>query len=392
MDAMRWTGRPIERPLAAGRRRRGPAALALAGCLLALLAAGAARAQEPAPPAGSAVEAPSPPAEERSGPKIIIHGFLTQAYARADSGQILGIPEKGTADYRAAALQVRADLTDNDIFAIQLQHERFGDSVVQGFHSDVELDWLFYEHRWGDSAVKIGKVQIPFGIYNEVRDVGTLLPFYRPSPNFYGEGAFTSETVDGIVLSHTFNLGRSWQLDGDLHYGNWEYINRSSTFEKRKVRNSTGVELWLSTPVPGLRVGAGAMRYDVDPPDGLRWETYHVSMEAEFGRFVTHAEYKNIDFGQGTYDAGYAHLGFRATDKITINAQLDRSNLNIDFFRDGKFDTDKALGVNYAFRNDLVLKAEYHWNEGYTPEVPQQDFFAPAVKTNYGILSLSTSF
>src|ERR1044071_6876430 len=191
------------------------------------------------------------PAEAPTGPQITIHGYLTQAYARSDGAEIQGIPEEGTADYRTAALQIRADVTEQDTFAIQLSHERFGESDIKAFQDDLALDWIFFENQFGDSSVKVGRVPIPFGIYNEVRDVGTLLPFYRPSTNFYGEGAYTSETVDGIVLSRVFDLGGSWRLDGDVHYGSWEFVNRSGSFSKNKVEDSIGVELWLETPLPG---------------------------------------------------------------------------------------------------------------------------------------------
>ncbi len=342
---------------------------------------------------GQALIAQSDPAaeEESEGIALTIHGYLTQAYAQSDGNEIAGISEDGTADYRAAAIQIRAGISEEDSFAVQFSHERFGESGLKAFQADVALDWIFYDHRFGDSGIKVGRVPIPFGIYNEVRDVGTLLPFYRPSINFYGEGAYTSETVDGIVLSHTFDLG-DWNLAGDLHYGNWEFINRSGRFAKRKVRDSIGVELWLETPVPGLRIGAGGMRFDVEEPDGFRWKTYHISAQGQFGRVEANAEYKWIDFVEGTYDAGYLHLGVRATDKIVVNGQYDYSDLNIDFFREGDFDDDAALGVNYSVRPDLVVKLEHHWNEGFTPEVPAQNFFAPKLETRYWLLSLSASF
>lgn len=378
-------------------RRGGAAALLAAGLLT--LAAPRAMAQEPAAAgqdpvaeAGASDEAPASGEAAPGGPRITFHGYLSQAYARSDGNEIAGISEDGTADYRTAALQIRADFAENDTFALQFSHERFGDSDLQEFQEDVALDWLFYEHRFAATTVKVGRVPIPFGIYNEVRDVGTLLPFYRPSTNFYGEGAYTSETVDGIVVSHAFGRGSAWQLDGDVHYGNWEFINRSGSFSEQTVRDSIGVELWLSTPLPGLRIGAGGMRYDVDEPDGNRWYTYHVSLQGDFGRVVTNVEYKTIDFAEGTYDAGYAHLGVRVTDAVTVNAQAETADLGIDFFREGDFDDDVALGVNYAFRPDLVVKLEHHWNEGYTPEEPPQNFFAPKLETRYFIASLSVSF
>jgi hypothetical protein len=123
--------------------------------------------------------------------KLFVHGYLTQAYARTNEHQLIGINDEGTTDYRMAALQFRYAITTNDNFVIQFSHERIGDSPVMQFKNDVELDWVFYEHRFNDAtSVKVGKVQIPMGIYNEIRDVGTILPFYRPIFSFYFEGAY----------------------------------------------------------------------------------------------------------------------------------------------------------------------------------------------------------
>jgi hypothetical protein len=56
---------------------------------------------------------------------------------------------------------------------------------------------------------------------------------------------------------------------------------------------------------------------------------------------------------------------------------------------------ERALGVNYRFRPDLVLKAEYHWVHGFRAE-GQQGLIpgrpVPDYKTQLGILSLATSF
>jgi hypothetical protein len=370
------------------------------GVLLASwsFAPGALRAEtSPQPPPAAEEEPAAPAADEPFDTKVSIHGYLSQAYAQSDGNEIAGTTESGTADYRTAAIQIRAEVSPQDSFAVQFSHERLGKTGLQAFQEDVALDWIFYEHRFADGlAVKVGKVQIPFGIYNEVRDVGTLFPFYRPSSNFYGEGSYTSETVDGVVLSRSFQLGGSWRLDGDLHYGNWEFVSRSNGFFLNKVQNSRGVELWLQTPVSGLRIGAGGMRYDVlaggSEDKTIGWKTYHVSAAWESGRVAAHAEYKKIDFGGGDYNAGYLHVGVNATDKLSIHGQIDRADLNIDFFRSGDFDDDHALAVDYAFRPDLVLKLEHHWNEGFTPEVPTQNFFAPAPKTRYWIASLSATF
>src|SRR5882724_11493390 len=64
--------------------------------------------QQPAPsePSTSAADNPDKKVAAKStsafAPTLVIHGFLSQAYAFSDGNQIIGIPKQGTADYRAA--------------------------------------------------------------------------------------------------------------------------------------------------------------------------------------------------------------------------------------------------------------------------------------------------
>jgi hypothetical protein len=373
-----------------------------AWCLLAV--AGAARAQTaPAEKPGEepAAKAEDQGTEEPEGLKISIHGYLSQAYAQSDGNQFLGITKDGTADYRTAALQIRADVTQRDAFAVQFSHERFGNSPIQTQFADVDLDWIFYEHRFGEgTTVKVGKVQTPYGIYNEVRDVGTLLPFYRPSHNFYADGAFSTETIDGIVLSHRFTFG-SWGLDGDLHYGNWEFLNKTNTgaYVTRRVDDSMGVQLWLQTPLSGLRIGAGAMDFQVQPttatPTEQGWNTRFYSLDSQFGRVVLQAEYRTVDVVTGDVNGGYVHLGVGLTEKLSAHGQYDDMDLKTKVGVRVKFDMDhdEALGLKYDFTPAHVLKAEYHWNEtAFWAENVVPAILGPTKKTEYWLLSFATSF
>jgi len=367
-------------------RRRGRTlaiSLALAACVGGLSALSA---QEASPaPAEAAV----------SGPKITVHGFLSQAYAKSDGHQILGISDQGSADYRSAALQIRADISPSDVFVVQISHERLGRSPVMSIKSDVELDWIFYEHRFGDSAVKVGRVQIPFGIYNEVLDVGTILPFYRPSRNFYGETAYSSETVDGVVLTHTFNFARGWSLDGDVYFGNLQFPERNfetGSYVKSNARNTRGAEVWIDTPVAGVRLGGGAVAYEIDSLFAKgTWKTKHLSLSAERKWFDVHSEIKWVDLGVGKLELGYVQAGVHFTDKLRLNIQQDLFYANLTGRRE-RTDSDRALGLNYAFNPGLVLKAEHHWTEGSFWLEDQSALGPPTTKTRYWILSLATSF
>jgi hypothetical protein len=333
--------------------------------------------------------------------KVTIHGHLSQAYAFSDGNQIIGIPEDGTADYRTAALQIRADISEDDIFVVQLSHERLGLSRAQAHHEDVELDWIFYERKFGNSAVKVGRIPIPFGVYNEVRDVGTVLPFYRPSRPLYEEGAFTAESVDGVLLAHGFSLG-AWHLEADAHFGNWEYFD--AQLNPVKVDNSLGLELWLETPVSGLKLGIGGLRMEVEGTTTPRQyrQLSHFSIAGDFGRVTGEIELKRDTFqrvsgGRGAQaNGGYARLGVGLTPKLILQGEYDFLHVQIQTPKTDKAkDNDRALGLNYRFRPDLVLKAEYHWVNGFRVEgqpglIPGRP--VPDYKTQFGILSLATSF
>jgi len=380
-------------------------AAGLLGLLDALPAAGQAAGQEAPPgPAATPVAEKSAAAAEMGlfGGKVVIHGFLSQAYAFSNGNQILGIPKQGTTDYNTAALQVRADMTTDDTFAIQLSHQRVGLSPVGKTLPEVAVEWLFYEHRFGNSSLKVGRVKVPYGIYNEVRAVGTVLPLYRPARDFYGSGAFTTETVDGALVSHNFELGKSWSLSGDLYYGNWTLFD---TFQNElRATKSIGTQFFLDTPLSGVRLGLGTLRFDasasrpVETTPATFWHEVHGSIQGTFGRVDGEVEYKkqkaDLSSGKTTYDMAvfYARIGVHLTDKWILHGQYEIFKVRLrDYPQLGNFDYDQdhMLALAYKPRLDLAVKAEYHWNGGHSiePDVP-----ASSVKTSYGILSVSASF
>ena len=156
---------------------------------------------------------------------LSVHGYLNQAYAFTDGKSIFGITKDGTTDYRHLALQFRNDVDESNVFIIQLSHRREGNSPEMQFHDDVELDWAYFEHRFSENfSIKIGKIQLPLGIYSEIRDVGVLLPFYQIPYMPYGESSYMSETIDGFSFKHTLPLSDNSSIESDLFVGQWRWI------------------------------------------------------------------------------------------------------------------------------------------------------------------------
>jgi hypothetical protein len=359
--------------------------------------------------------AAQPIAAQTLADRLSIHGYLTQAYAISDSHQVVGIPHGGTFDYRRAALLFRFKGTPNDAFVVQLASRELGDSPIDALTSEVQLDWAFYERRFGSkTTLRIGKAPIPMGIFNGTRYVGTLLPFYRAPIGFYQEGTFTGETLNGLVLMREITPESRWKLSGSLYGGGYEYLQAGTvlipggpppmyTVTAAKVKNLVGAQFWLQTPLTGLRVGLGGEHrddygvFDGNTSDTHASKDWWASVDGNFDRFSARGEYRNYALNAGQIHARtyYGQIGFRILDDLTVNAQRDvmdlrfglpTSDLHIPYGR------DNAIGVNYQFAPNIVGKFELHDAHGLSAEEPLDVLGGNGVQNNYLIASLSVSF
>jgi hypothetical protein len=370
-----------------------------------LMASAPASADDQTPPAPAA-PAPAAPAPEETTPeeaRLQVHGYLNQAFADTDEGVLFGIPPSGTFDYRTAALQFRFAMTDHDNLVLQLSNKRLGESPVMQVEPDVRLDWAFYERRFaGSGSFKAGRVPIPQGIYNELRDVGTVLPFYRVPFNFYQEGSYTSETLDGVQLSYTVFDSKKWPLELHAYFGGWELIETlggATPVTVARAEQGLGGQLWLRTPLPGVRLGLGGQTYNVRGgarPPGQKedWNTWYASFDGEYQRVKLQAEYRAVNIGADTdFEAFYILAAVNVLKGLSVNALGDFGNLQFPGL-DRDLHRDWAVGVSYAFRPNLVAKAEYHWATTFIEDDRALGFLdpQPAGKINYTILSLAASF
>ncbi|MEM1203135.1 MAG: hypothetical protein AAGN66_07890 [Acidobacteriota bacterium] len=389
---------------------------------------------------------------EKAGPlsKLQVHGFLTQAFATGNyqTGRFptlagpagptaeeisLGIPENGTTDYRNLALQFRYEISPEDIMIVQLSSRSLGISPISESEEEVELDWAFYERRLNDTtSLKVGRVQIPYGIFNEIRDVGTILPFYRPAFVFYREGSFTSETVDGVLLSHTFGAESDWAFEANVYAGEWDLVEIdpvNEVAEEARSEDSWGTQFWLNTPIYGLRFGFGTQRRNVvGGSEGVtrvagsssRFDEWTFSLDAAFDTWVFRSEYSSFENEEapfpgffasdfvGQFDSYYFQAGYYFTPKIRLYVQAEFTEFDVGasiFTEQVQYTAREDFGIalNYSFSPSVVLKAEYHEVEGEdlgflqvgapTPPFFQlQPIYADIDGGDYTIISLSASF
>lgn len=340
---------------------------------------------------------PAPPAESER--KLVIHGYLSQAFAVSDGHQVLGIPSDGTFDYRAAALQFRATMSPKDSFVLQFSQERLGESPVMEFTDSIDLDWVFYERALGSgTTVRVGRARVPFGIYNEIRFVGPLLPFFRTPDVFYPVGGYAFGSINGVVMSKSLFATHRFSLDTDLYGGQWSFL-QSGVATRVLAKKGLGGQLWLNTPLRGLRFGLGGNRSTwinaVSELPGARvaHHRWAASADGSFERFRLNAEYERDTATGQDVSAAYVLGSLHLTDKLNLNLEASRAHLKLALAAfDEELDRGYAVGASYAFRPDLVLKVENHWAKGRRFEDPGVTVFNPPLTADYVIVSLSTLF
>lgn len=321
----------------------------------------------------------------------------------------------GTGDYRRLAVLAAYQPTTEDRFVLQLAHRRLGDSPTMAMEPNVRVDMAFYERRFEQGTqVRIGKVSMPVGIYNEVRYAGTLTPFYRAPFVIYRDGTYTGETVDGLIVSHTLRAGEPWALSADVYGGTFDQVEFGATFPPSSApvytggvlrsKNVAGGQLWLATPLDGLRIGAAGRRQDdlggifERPERGADTKFWNTSIDANFERWLVRAERAGIKTFGFEMTAQYVQAGARVLPRLSVNGQMEVRDERLRFtptspWFDVKAGRDNAVGLNYHFRDASVLKLEAHSTSGFGYMYEMiVDISAPALKGAYYIASLSVAF
>ena len=347
------------------------------------------------------------PLAAQDGERIRIHGFLTQGAAIADTLPILGIPKAGTTDYRAAALQFRARVTDDRSFVVQLSHKRVGTSVISGAQDDVELDWAFFQQNYGTGNVRIGRFAMPTGIYNEIRDAGVVLPFFRAPFNQYTEGV---ETMDGVRTQQTLFGSSKFPLEVHAYAGGYDFkvaqaVPTGRTLVRDRVDRAVGGQLWLRTPIQGVRFGYGAQRISA-PQFSLLSRTARGdgwlgrgSVDVSLEKVIVRAEATRFQFEQFRYDAQLLQVGLKPTEQLGLWWQLDNADVRTLFPIPGvgprpvdyDYARSQGVAVNWAFSPQFIARVEGHFDKGYLFDVFRAPI-QPALSGNYYIASVAVSF
>lgn len=360
----------------------------------------------------AALTAPLRPAAAQSafGDRLEFHGALNAAYGRASDLAIFGVPKEGTSDYRVVTLQARYKLGERDAFVAQVFNRRLGTSPLAGAIPDVTMQWAFYQRRQGDFTFKAGRNPLPRGLMNEVRYIGTVLPFYRP-PIEVQQEAF--DAIDGAVVTYRRALGPV-ELEQHVFGGGSEFRAIATTANGPEVRlartdNMFGGQTYLTLPVAGLRFGAYGARYEFRQRTGVGYRSNWVfSGESTIDRLKVQAELSRIT-GHGPANdnrGGYVLASYRLHDRLSVAGQrawIDRKLYPTNLALSQMYPEVRTNGAaaSIGLTSNAVLKFEHHWRRGYsfdTPvtvlsaQTPSAVTFAPPGRSRYFLASVAVAF
>jgi hypothetical protein len=270
---------------------------------------------------------------------LTVHGYLTQGFAKATDAPLFGIPPAVTTDYRALALQVGYATSRTTALVLPRTPRRLGSSRSQAAEPHDALDWGFIQARWQGVNIRVGKVPMNRGLFNEIRDVGTLFPFFRASQAFYSEGV---ETMDGVSVGRTVNLGASgFSVDASMYGGQFGIVIEIATQNGLELINSTvtralGAQLQLRTPVTGLRLNTDYIALGQIDSGDSNFRLWTASADYAQDRYFVRGEYEIVrtsdrPTGAATsgYRAWYVQGGVGITDQLWANGQYEFSNLKL---------------------------------------------------------------
>lgn len=196
---------------------------------------------------------------------VSIHGFLSQGYMASQDYDYLAASSDGTFQFSEMGINFSSDVGDN----LRIGTQIFARDLGNLGNNSIELDWAFGDYHWQDwLGFRAGKIKMPYGFYNETRDVDALRTSVLMPQGVYDQRyrdlmvAITGAEVYGSTPCRSWGsldyqlIGGSTNMSPDGPVG--QALNGSGAFTVREIRvdRCVGGALTWNTPGVPLRFGS----------------------------------------------------------------------------------------------------------------------------------------
>jgi hypothetical protein len=191
-----------------------------------------------------------------------------------------------------------------------------------------------------------------------------------------------AEGYVGAGISGFYRINPSWSLDYDLYggelnlasYHSFDQILRPGSLpgelEVNETRDMIGGRLTVHAPVEGLAGRLSAFTGSETEPSGEKVRHSALALSAEYlGEALSlRAEYALlVEVPEITTNAGYVEAAWMFKSGVQVASRVEGSWSKLDGFSGSSpllRHREAAVGVNYWFSPDLVVKASYHLVDG----------------------------
>ncbi|MBT8340304.1 MAG: porin [Desulfatitalea sp.] len=342
---------------------------------------------------------------------VTIHGFISQGFLISNEYNYLSHKSTdGSFEYNEMGINFSKELTDKLRVGVQFFARDIGDAAK----NKVTLDWAYGDYRFRDwLAMRAGKIKMPYGLYNEIRDYDFLRTSIVMPQTIYndllrdtvialnGVGPYGNVPIGRAGSIDYFGLTGALDPDLDSGYGKWVTSNFTGSEISTKPPYTTsyiGMLKW-NTPLPGFMVGGFIIKTSSTLPLSLaNGSTLSVSAEAvawsvgmEYAwrnllvsveYFVSDAETEFILIdNQGipqprssqdpSSEQYYLSASYRFTDWFELGAYYSPYYPNSDDKDGNNFkNTPPSLGGplpdHLAWQKDIALSCRFDITEGWT--------------------------
>ncbi len=316
--------------------------------------------------------------------RLTVGGFGQWGYGRTagENAYFVG-NEEGNYENAQFSLAVTAQPEDDVLVAGQ---------IFLAPDGEVSLDWAFGEYRLHDYLrLRAGKVKNPFGIFMEVKDVGTLRPFFTLPHSIYGAGGFGAESYLGAGLTGEWEGAAGWGVAYDLFGGALEmpvfepeqallagpppFDFSAVQVEEREAKDVVGGRLIIATPATGLSFRLSGFTGSVEEGGSKeRITVYGVSAEYALDRFQIRGEVLRATIGsEETNLAGYAEASWNVLPKVQVALRFEALRREREGIPDRNpilEHVEGAVGLSYWPSPNLAFKASYHRADGNRFAIP----------------------
>lgn len=102
---------------------------------------------------------------------IVIHGLVSQGFLKTTDNNYLNESKDGSSEFNEYILNFQKNMDDKLRVGVQLISRDLG---KEG-NNNVKVDWGYGDYRVNDNfGVRLGRVKVPFGMYNQYRDIDML--------------------------------------------------------------------------------------------------------------------------------------------------------------------------------------------------------------------------